>query len=653
MTRIATWAGFAVLGAVFTVPTWANDAPRATVDAALAALAGAEDQFEEPSSTWFDETHATLRQEAERVSMSLEAHDPAVARAWKEHLRWELLERNLRPLDSVDVAELAVVRRWMYSNREGLEWEFFAPLRAAMDQYLDAAFTLSHADLRGEYAAQLSQLRQQIAALAAVPNDANAAALGRTLGWFERTRQLPNEVSEVKRLLSKPNAVVAVDVEVIRRIMASQAPEVSATVSLVERVEAARTNPLQRRRTIVIRGDATTSGTVRLLPVPNDEHAEFQLVYEGDVETAARGTTGPVTLNLSVTGTAQATKSVTFGRDGLQLGPTDVIPQVQPRLDSITASNELIEWIARRRATHPDARAQMNSQARETAVEQLRLKFDESVEEAIASLRSDFQRIQGSLGEMQDATAPLAREGAEPYFAGAQSDARGARLNSVAQQRGQFGAATPCPVESISADVVVGIHASFFNNMAETITGGKTLSDRFIMKYAKVLHAELPLPLMVHTRAPRWALTMAKHRPLAVEIAAPDRVTFRVRVDAVEIGGATTPTNAIATISYRIQRDQFGDYFLQRQGDLALDAHCAAATAEFLREKLDAFFGPVLNGGGVIVPEGGALGAMQRLQWQGLRADGDWLVVGWNIPAEAVDSLMQLTQPRVAQAPAP
>jgi hypothetical protein len=77
-----------------------------------------------------------------------------------------------------------------------------------------------------------------------------------------------------------------------------------------------------------------------------------------------------------------------------------------------------------------------------------------------------------------------------------------------------------------------------------------------------VLHAELPLPLMVHTRAPRWALTMAKHRPLAVEIAAPDRVTFRVRVDAVEIDGATTPTNAIATISYRIQRDQFGDYFL-------------------------------------------------------------------------------------------
>jgi hypothetical protein len=651
MTRIATWAGFAVLGAVLTVPTWANDAPVGPVGAALATLMGAEERFEPPPAAWFDDTQATLRREVARVGASLEAHDPAVARAWKEHLRWELLERNLGPLETVNVAELTVVRRWMYSNREGLEWEFFAPLRAAVDEYLDAAFTLSHADLRGEYAAQLSQLRQLVTALAVEPTDANAAALGRALGWFERTRQLTVETAEVKRLLSKPNAVMAVDVAVIRRIMASQAPEVSATVNLVERVEAARTNPLQRRRTIVIRGDATTSGTVRLQPVPNEDLAEFQLVYEGDVQTAARGTTGPVTLNLSVTGTAQATKSVTFGRDGLQLGETDVTPQVRPRLNSIDASNELIEWIARRRATHPDARAQMNSQARATAVEQLRLKFDESVEGAIASLRNDFQRIRGSLGEMQGVTAPLAREGAEPYFAGAQSDERGARLNAFAQQRGQFGAATPCPVESIAADVVVGIHASFFNNMAETITGGKTLSDRFIMKYAKVLHAELPLPLMVHTRAPRWALTMAKQRPLAVEIAAPDRVTFRVRVDAVEIDGATTPTNAVATIAYRLQRYEFGDYYLQRQGELTLDARCAAATADFLHAKLDAFFGPVLNGGGVIVPEGGTLGAMQRLQWRGLQAGGDWLVVGWNIPADAVDSLMQLQEQTVAQAP--
>jgi hypothetical protein len=582
------------------------------------------------------------------VAAAFDAHDSADVAYWKNHLRWELLERNLGPWETLNLSELELVRRWMFSNRAGLEGEFFAPLRAAMDAHLDAAFTFSQADLRGEFERRVQQAREQCQALAYNPSDDQAAALGQTLGWFERTRQLPNEVAAIQKLLSRPNAQTYIDVSLIRRIMATQETGITETVPLVEHVEATRTNPLQRRRTITVRGDATTTGTVQLEPVVNDERAEFALIYNGDIYTDARGETGPVTLNLRVTGTARGVKSVYFGPAGLDLADSVVTPQVRSRLVGVEAPNEMLDRIARRRASHPDSRRQMNSQARATATEQVQLKFDERVAEAIDKLIADFQRMRAKLAALQDVTAPLSREGAEPYFASAQTNERGMRLNAYARQRGQFGAVTPCPADAVAGDVVVSFHASLFNNLAETITGGKTLSDEFLMKYAKVVHAELPLPLMVHSRAPRWAFTMAKCRPLAVTIAAPEEITFRVRVDAVQIDGATTDVGATATIAYQLQRDKFGDFALLRKGDVQLDADGPAAVRAFVHEKLDAFFGPVLNGGGVIVPEGGAMGAIRSLEWQGLYAGDDWIVTAWNVPDVAIDELVRFQEQTAA-----
>jgi hypothetical protein len=171
------------------------------------------------------------------------------------------------------------------------------------------------------------------------------------------------------------------------------------------------------------------------------------------------------------------------------------------------------------------------------------------------------------------------------------------------------------------------------------------------MKYAKVLHAELPLPLMVHSRAARWAFTMARHRPLAVTIASPEAITFRVRVDAVEIDGAVTNVAATAKITYRLQRDKFGDFALMRDGGVDIDAAGPADVQAFVHEKLDAFFGPVLNGGGVIVPEGGALGTVRSLEWQGLHAKNDWIVTAWNVPDVAIDALVRFQEEVATAAP--
>jgi hypothetical protein len=647
MTRLAVTA--VLVASYVLLSAGSGRADQLGSDQALAILANAEAAFAAPEAAWFDDAQSRLRDEAKRVSEAMDAHNPADAAAWKAHLRWEMLERNLGPRETIDVGELEIVRRWMYSNREGLEWPFFAPLRTAMDEYLDAAYTMTRADLQGEFNRNVAIARQQVVALAYEPNDVNAAALGRTLGWFERTRQLTDATTALQKLLSRSNLQATVHESLIQRVMGSLATDISETVSLTERVETTPTNPLQRPREMTVRGKATMTGSVQLDVVPNADVAEVAIVYEGDVGSTARAQTGPVTLNLRVTGTARATRPAYVTGRKIELGETAVTPQVATRIARINAPNEVVKSIARRRANHPQSRSQMNSQARSTAVEQLTLKFDERVEEGLEQIQADIERTRTAAGALRDASAPLAREGAVPTFAGTESSDTLVKLNVLAKQRGQFGAATELPADMAEGDVVIGVHVSFINNMAETILGGKTLSDSFVMKYAKVLHAELPLPLMVHSRTPRWAISMAKYRPLELVIAGPNEAVLVSRVVALEVDGVTTEMNAVARTTYQIRQDEFGDVALVRQGDMELVAEGTAEARAFLAAKLEAFFGPTLTGGGVIVPAGGALAAMKQLEWHGVRADRDWIVTAWDVPAAAIQEMIRSQQEKLEQ----
>jgi hypothetical protein len=623
-------------------------AAQPTATEALALLEGAEAKFQAPQVAWFETAQTRMRDEVRRVSEAMEAHNPADAAGWKAHLRWELLERNLGSPETIDVSELAVVRRWMYSNRAGLEGAFFAPLRTAMDEYLDAAYTVTRADLQNEFVKHVELARQQCTVLAYEPSDPNGAALGRTLGWFERTRQLAEERTALEKLFSRANLQVTIDEALIQRVMGSLATDVSETVSIVEHVETEPTNLLQRPRQMTVRGKATMTGAVHLDVVPNSDVAKVAVVYEGDVGSTARGETGPVALDLRVTGKARATRPAYVTGRKIELGETDVTPQVTTRIVRINAPNAVVEAIAKRRANHPTSRSQMNAQSRATAVEQLTLKFDEQVEEGLDKIQADIERTRTAAGALRDAAAPLAREGAAPMFVGTLSTDTKVQLNVMAKQRGQFGAATALPDDMAAGDVAIGVHVSFVNNMAETILGGKTLSDSFVMKYAKVVHAELPLPLMVHCRTPRWAMTMAKHRPLELAIAGPNEVVLISRVVALEVDGVTTEMNAVARMIYAIQQDEFGDVSLVRQGTVELETDGTPEARQFLVTKLEAFFGPTLTGGGVIVPAGGALATLKSMQWHGVRADRDWIATAWNVPAEAIQEMIHSQQ----QAPA-
>jgi hypothetical protein len=614
------------------LPTQQNIGP-------LALLEEAEERFTPPTESWFYETQDALRAEMAVVSAAFDSRGMTYAEPWKEHLRWSLLERNLGSLNTINLAEIELSRRWMYSNRKGIELPFFVKLRAATDAYLDAAFTLSQPDLQAQFVEHVGLARQQVQDLLVNPTDAHAAALGRTLGWLERTKQLPTEVAELRRLLSYPNVQVVVGKPLVQNIMSTQSPEVEQTMRVSDSGQTPTTRRFQRARTVNVSGTAHTLGIIGLELVPNTEIAELHINYDGKVDSHCTADAGPVTFNIRTVGPMQAQKSVTFGPGGIVAEETEVDPSVRTRVTNVEADNELIRRLGERRVHDPQNKSHISMKAEQKAVQLLESEMDTKVEDALDEIRAQIAKARAEASEFGEVFAPVVREGAAPYFHSTSSTADSIVANIMSQRREQFGAALPCPHDFADADLRIRLHVSFINNMMETIMAGFT--DEYFMRYAKVLQPTLPLDLMVHSRAQRWAIIAAKPRPLELRIPAPNQFEFVLHVASLEISGEKFEQPSTATVRYELVKNQYDEYYLKRIQDLRLDSQLATFQSDFLHKKLSAFFAPILDAGGVAIPDGDAIGRLNALKFVGLQADQDWLAVGINVPREFVDEVMR------------
>ena len=607
---------------------------------ARAQFEGAEQRFRPPSKTWFYETQTALRDEVARVEAALDAMEPEEAEAWKSHLRWHLLTRNLHSMN-VNLGELQLVRRWMFSNREGLEGPLFAELRGRMDDYLDAAFTFSHDNLRETFNEKTALARRQCEAIATDPSDTHAVALGRTLGWLQRTGQLSREVTEVRSLLSLPNAQVRVSTEFAQRLLGLFETDIDQTIPVSGTEISPPGGILRRRRTMQVRGTASSTGSTTLEVIANEQEAEISLVYRGQVVAQCSADAGVAAIHVTTLGPISAAKPIYLGLTGLRLGKTVVDSRVSTQLQGVTARRNFVRRIARRRAEQPEARAHIHSGGHTRTTALLRTNLDERVDEGIAEIRTEIARMQESMEGFREVLAPAAREGAVPDLQGLRSTTDGIELNVAGQRRNQLGAVVPYSSDAVGGDLQVRLHVSMVNNTLETILGGKSLSDEFLMRYAKILQAQLPLPLMVHSRSRRWAITTVKHRPLELSLPQPNRLRFVMRLKSVEIDGQTFDVPATATINYDLVKNDFDEHELVRDGEVRLDTALPSDARRFLHEKLDAFFAPLMNAGGIAVPDGGMLGAINGIEPAGFEVANDWIVIGVDIPQDVVDAMIR------------
>ena len=619
----------------------ANFVSAVEVDEIQEILCDAEQRFRPPSEKWFEETQQILKTEVQRLGQALEAEGEPSASEWKSHFHWELLERNLGPRATVNLAEVELVRRSCYFNRRGLESPRFAPLREQIVDYLDVVFTLSQKDLRSTFIEKVSLLRRQSIALAECASDATAANLGRTLGWFERTRQLSDEVAAIRSLMSLPNAQLIISPALVHRFFDRLTTDVTEVVAVADRMSVPSSGLLQRSRTLQVRGSSNTTGQIGMEFKPNQEAVEITLSFQGWVESICRARTGRMTFHLETKGSVQAFKPFRFGPLGLWSGETSVDPHVTSRVISVNAPSALVRRIGARQANRPQSQVVMNARARSMTADRLTQRFDERVQSIIETMRGDSWQLDSPFEMVEGAFAPVVREGATPYFHSARTSEDQIVFNVCGESRSQLGASVACPIKFDAEDVVIRAHASIFNNTIETMLGGKNLLDVLFMRSAEIMYEELPLPLMVHSRSRRWSIRTTRQRPLEIRTAGHNRFEVVFRAEAVYIDGEGFIAPSTTSIVYDLTQNEFGEHQLVRDGDVEIETTLPAEVSEFLYSKVDAFFGPILYGGGVVVPDGGPMGLLKELKSWKVHAENNWVVVATSVPNEVIEQLIQ------------
>lgn len=282
-------------------------------------LSGAEARYAKPSAAWFHNTQKELREEAKRIEAAFDARGPEYAETWKTYLHWDLLAPNLKEGYLGDFQKIALVRRWLYSNQEGLESAFFAKIRRTIDEHLDAVFTFGIADFKAEFVKQLSQLRLECDALVKLPSEENGVAFGRTLGFFERTRQLAAETNYLRKHLAHANAQLIVSEAFIQRLMEQQNKEFSNSQPVSDTVWLP-TGLGGALKQVNLEGTATTTGTLSLQLIDNPDQAQINLIFQGNTYSTTNGYQGPVTTSSVTHGPVSAVQQLFLTPNGMVAG---------------------------------------------------------------------------------------------------------------------------------------------------------------------------------------------------------------------------------------------------------------------------------------------------------------------------------------------
>jgi hypothetical protein len=222
---------------------------------------------------------SALKDAANRLSAYLTGSNGA---AWKQYLKWDLLEEQLTAGEKADPAALEQVRRQLVANHVGLEMPVFANLATALDRAISAIEAAQADDFRGAVEKQIDQLATNVGQYEQSPGEEQAAAIGQTVGWLERTGQAGPLVQAVRRRFRQPNLYIRVSEGLVGAGIGRPIDDVGPIHDNILGTD--------------VHGTAHTVGALTVQLVPNLQRASLETVLTGNVYSQTVGYNGPATI---------------------------------------------------------------------------------------------------------------------------------------------------------------------------------------------------------------------------------------------------------------------------------------------------------------------------------------------------------------------
>ena len=382
-----------------------------------------------------------------------------------------------------------------------------------------------------------------------------------------------------------------------------------------------------------VRGSVRTQGRVVPLLIPDTNRGVLHLRFSGTSSSPRMvGRNGPATIFSSARTDAELWKTVIFEEQGIRNLPTEGNVSTRLSINGVAAKRRLVERIARKRASRSHADAQAIT-SNHTKV-RLGQEIDHEAAKPLAKAQDNY---------INKVRNPLAARGALPKLMRFSTTSEHLRLVLQQCSRSQVPPPTSVPEIELQHDIGVALHQSSVSSLCEVFYASRTLEDREILQIVHTVTGEDPRPLRIHSRTPRWSVTMADRQPLNVAFA-DGHASIGLHLKLLKHGERRYDGAFHVSVRYHLEKTPGGPR-LTRQGDVQIDGQTESGSPGelgeailVLRSKFSAVFAPTLTFDGLAPPTGGGgiwdkIGQLKLAQ---LDAKDGWLIVGYQLPRRDV-----------------
>jgi hypothetical protein len=479
---------------------------------------------------------------------------------WLKFLKWNALQEQLASPGPPELAVLDATLAQLNRDENGLELARFRAVSDALRQYRDRLAVSQWEDPAAIYAQQLDALSGAVNQFRDEPTARRELDLANTLGVIAAVGQAPELVAAVRREFGQPNAFLEVSADLLR-----------AASEPINRSEPITDYILGTR----IRGDASTTGHVAIVPVPSNDSGVLQLTSTGHSVSQNVGYNGPAIIRSTGHTDFTATKQVELTKDYFRSLPAFADARTRTNIHSINKrggglGSRIVSNQGWQRARRSIGRA--DAIASDHAEDRIERQFNREVNQKLSDARKRYD---------DDYVAPLARRGEVPQHIQFRTTNDALALEVTQAGRGQLGAAAAPPAPPSGRDVTMRLHESAVNNYTALLLGGATASEdkpdqetSFDVRLPEWLkdawadrQTEPDVGIIPSAEGFKpWSLRFRPGRPISVAFQ-DDQVKLTLHIARLQSGDSTPFTNWDVWGTF-LPEHKDGKVVLRREGDL-------------------------------------------------------------------------------------
>ena len=570
-----------------------------------------KDSYQEVTPADVARAKSSVRSRLDRLDEYLP--DNNVGKGWKTYLDWKVLLDQLAEEVEPNLEQLQAVHAKFTANYAGLEQRRFRRVADALGFYIDLLAVTALPNAAEHHAAQMESLAQALATYAAEPTAERTRSIAQGLQWLEQSGQAAELVRAVHEQFSHPNLLVGASA---RFVVAGMGESLDYTQPLSDRILGA-----------TVTGLGHTTGTMDAELVADPNHAVMRWMVKGRTDMETVGRKRRVTVWGDGVTTFTARKTLTFDQSGFVggLASSSARSDIWPRQLSAPPLMGRLAWRRIQRQRSEGSRL-VARHAEPLINDRLDQDAGEIILWANDAYASEFRN-------------PLLRSRAFPRQVKFSTSNKELKVVILQAAQGQIGAPQPAPSFDLAHDIGIRMHETAFNNLAESLLAGRTLTDEEVRaKVAMFLTMTSLEEFSPNLDETPWSITFAQKNPITVEFS-DGAYTLVVAGERWKSGRRRYSAQMNVTVTYRIATTD-GKVRLVRDKEVLIAPPgfvrgksrlplTTLSLRRILQRKFDELFPAMINPEELVVP--GPWEKTGPLRVGSMAADSGWLQMSWQM----------------------